>query len=555
MKPRSELYYFVPGQVILHLECAIAKDINTLEAVVEELLTLEPWNLFTRTKDPIVTIPITSPIGEGYIYLVPLNLIKFPLEMDTDGVYGKQDYLMSLLGKMYDQMDPAHPIIRADDITLYTVSPNWLTSGSPHQPGTGGPGAWPVPADPPEDNQSVFNFPKNVKAMLTQSASPTQAVEVAVLDTAPTENDIENAPITLRNNSLFKTLFGINGRLEIKRYGFSFWEDINHFSPMGHRYEMPDHGLFVAGIIHTIAPQVPIKLYEVLNRYGMGSYKSIYSGLARVLEDYKNELFKNTGKKLIINMSLVLNMPLMDPFGTYLHDDPGFTDRYITLQGKIYVQRTGDSIRKVIAQLVGLKNVLVIAAAGNDAHGSEDRPSARYPAACQGVIGVGGLVKVDALKVRGNQSAASYSNLCDNPLSQGCMTLGGEPGSGNGVRGVYLYKFPVDRGSQNQLLPGQHPIPGYLRGSNDFSPGLSDIDYIDNDTGWAWWAGTSFATPIISGLLAAGWSKNWGGISLPPSRGGTGATLFTNPAQNYLNNASGSNQTSDGERVIVVTQP
>ena len=50
------------------------------------------------------------------------------------------------------------------------------------------------------------------------------------------------------------------------------------------------------------------------------------------------------------------------------------------------------------------------------------------------------------------------------------MTLGGEPGEEQGVLGLYLGEFP-----------GGEP----------------------NCTRWAWWAGTSFATPILTGAIAA----------------------------------------------------
>jgi subtilase family serine protease len=54
------------------------------------------------------------------------------------------------------------------------------------------------------------------------------------------------------------------------------------------------------------------------------------------------------------------------------------------------------------------------------------------------------------------------------------VAFGGEEGEGNGVLGVYVGNIPD--------------------GTPNGTPNL---------TGWAWWAGTSFATPIISGLVAA----------------------------------------------------
>ena len=70
-----------------------------------------------------------------------------------------------------------------------------------------------------------------------------------------------------------------------------------------HNYQMTDHGLFVAGIVHTIAPKAQIHLFEVLNPDGVGDLLSIARGLWQALD-----LF--SGKPLVINCSLVLNIPL-----------------------------------------------------------------------------------------------------------------------------------------------------------------------------------------------------------------------------------------------------
>jgi subtilisin family serine protease len=55
--------------------------------------------------------------------------------------------------------------------------------------------------------------------------------------------------------------------------------------------------------------------------------------------------------------------------------------------------------------------------------------------------------------------------------------LGGEPGQASGVLGIYLGNVPPAQGSQASPTSSKN--------------------------GWAWWAGTSFATPIITGIMAA----------------------------------------------------
>jgi subtilisin family serine protease len=117
------------------------------------------------------------------------------------------------------------------------------------------------------------------------------------------------------------------------------------------------------------------------------------------------------------------------------------------------------------------QDTIIVAAAGNDGLNG-DRPPARYPAALDGVLGVGALARGDI--------PAEYSNLSDKPIRAGVATFGGRANNGaaqpgESVLGVYT-----------------GPLPGATLGTT-----------IPNTSGWAWWAGTSFAAPILSGSLAA----------------------------------------------------
>jgi hypothetical protein len=523
----NELYYFVPGQVILHLE-HIDMDQDVLEKAVAEFLANPnlkgfkgPWSQLTLQPDKTITFPlIKSDDGKN----ISLVLTKFELldTVNAGDVYGNQDKLIDLLVQLYNDLGEGFGIYN-DEIFIHYVSPNWLTSGAPHQPATGGPGSWPVPAGQPGIGHGKFSFPEMPNSGDIINASAGQDVEVAILDTAPITEcymKLEGEAVklewpdlgVLNNKEMYQGMYQyLRENLAIVPYKPS-WGDFC-FRLMGHHYLMPDHGLFVAGIIHTIAPQALLRLYEVLNPYGAGSYESIYTGLSNVLENLTQSRKNKKGYKLVINMSLVLNMPSVDFNNSSRQDDPGFTDRYI---GKWkYIDLMIESIREILAQLVNLDNVLIVAAAGNDApvlprifkaNLPPYRPWARYPAAAPNVIGVG------ALSGQGVE-VASYSNLCDKPQSEGCMTFGGKSGI-KGVRGVFVHDFPVKQDNETK--------------------------YQNNTKGWAWWAGTSFATPIISGLLAAAWKKNnW---------------HHADDVQPFLSEASGGTKTDKGERVIRVTQ-
>jgi subtilisin family serine protease len=167
--------------------------------------------------------------------------------------------------------------------------------------------------------------------------------------------------------------------------------------------------------------------------------------------------------------------------------------------------------------------VVIVAAAGNDAPNPNNRPEARYPASFIDVLGVGALPN-GATPASGRYQAATYSNLSDRPPKTGYVTLGGEPGSGKGILGVYISEFPI-------LPIGSTLTP-------------DDITYRRKGTGWAWWAGTSFAAPVVSGILAS-WR------SQPGNR--AGVFQFRNAGQ-ALNGLSQSIKTDKDEKVVLVMQ-
>jgi hypothetical protein len=127
------------------------------------------------------------------------------------------------------------------------------------------------------------------------------------------------------------------------------------------------------------------------------------------------------------------------------------------------------------------------------------------------------------------------------------MTLGGEPGPGNGIRGIYTSEIPVyAEGCLPflwRMLTGKGWAgPGHLP-PNPQAFTIDHLRYKKNKTGWAWWAGTSFATPILSGLLATRWSSP--GFITP---------LNSAAAHTELDKDKQRDPTPDGETVILVTQ-
>lgn len=431
----------------------------------------------------------------------PRNILSFPraegrtrfslVFADVKGIGEDQADLLRLLQRLEKLFDSDF-----SGLTLRAVSPNWLGVRAP-QGITGGPGAKPKPArqlalrwqtadlDTPEAPYG-FDFPA-----LPPHCKAKREVEVAILDTAPCLHDLARAwTMWHAKHPLIHSLLRSHGPLTIHYAGYEELLRLAEYEIQNHQYQMADHGLFVAGITHTIAPQAKLHLYEVLNPSGVGDFESIARGLQRVLQ-------RRSTAPLVVNCSLVVNFPSPDEIDKLAQRDP------------IWKFLSSDKLNRMawalqwIFDTIHAQNVPIAAAAGNDAEPNQPRPPARFPAAFESVIGVGALE--DAIH------PASYANLADDPPGEGISTFGGaatqgETIVGRGVLGVYIGEFPE----------APH----------------------GNTNGWAWWAGSSFATPIVSGSLAA-----LMGQGLTPAQ-----------AEAVLRNSQ-SQITPAGEEIVTVDKP
>ena len=84
-------------------------------------------------------------------------------------------------------------------------------------------------------------------------------------------------------------------------------------------FKMPDHGLFVAGIIHDLVPQARIECIRVLNDSGIGDFAII----CKALEDIQGRMETEPQKlgQVVVNMSLVITPADEEIAGLWFGDD------------------------------------------------------------------------------------------------------------------------------------------------------------------------------------------------------------------------------------------
>jgi hypothetical protein len=364
-------------------------------------------------------------------------------------------------------------------LTIQAIAPDWITSVTSQGAGTGGPGSVPVPYYGSRKN-APYNF-SDLKGVLDGYGlyGDGKDVDVVILDTAPSAHDLAAAYKEWHDHPLIGSLLGPKGKLHLYPTDYEETVRLGNTSLNGSDYKMTDHGLFIAGIIHSIVPEAEIHLYEVLNQYGVGDSTSFTVGLEKV-----QTKFTDPSRKLVINCSWMLDFPRDEHHchHSYRNRKGQVTDPDVLFEQEVlqYFQNDTSTLLmlRALFDQFSANGRRAIAAAGNDAYDDETalhvRPKARYPAALKEVTGVGALPNPLEIVETGNGQrklrTSKFSNVADEPGLQGIVTLGGEAGEGKGILGLYIGEFP----------DGRH-----------------------NTSKWAWWAGTSFATPIITATVAA----------------------------------------------------
>jgi subtilisin family serine protease len=278
---------------------------------------------------------------------------------------------------------------------------------------------------------------------------------------------------------------------------------------------MPDHGVFVSGIIREIAPYAEVRLLRVLSDYGVCDLHRLANAL---------NLLASTPRpattKLIVNLSLVSEIP------------PCGTSTYIMTHNPVYVAL------HVAIQNLAKSGALIIASAGNDdtliqdCHGLPDTPDPKYPARFPEVFSVASLDRQRRKSRFSNRAAVSG-------VDNGIAVWGGNAVLEDNSPEDLLFIDLTDTDPVTNRLDAVMGIYGKtstLPMDRIYNPSTGGpAPARPNTTGWVYWAGTSYATAIISGIAANVWAKQ---PALPPPVNAAGDVVDNTGAPGTVFNAS-----------------
>ena len=384
-----------------------------------------------------------------------------------------------------------------------TNGPNYATNGCPISP------PFPVPA---ERNRITgkWHFDPSISGPLQKATG--KGVSVFVLDTLPPPEQIYQADEDCMGRNILLHDVAQNVTLSYRVLSDSLDDPLEN-APMtgwdinGERVNFPmeDHGVFIAGIIRDLAPGSNVECIRILNDYGVGNIAMLVDALSHI----QNRLLLTNpetgkpgdlhGKPVVVNMSLTATPP------EETLAELGYTDQSMAPARLALLQPM---------QALAKQGVVFTASAGNGSgpnnqytEPAQQRVGPRFPAAfAYGLPGIdskeplAAMIPVGATNKEGE--AASYSNY---PGDLGIGTYGGElpqadDAKPNGVTGTQA-KGPVDavRGvytaAYYPALAKTDPLP-------TLSPAPILYPLKPSSSSWAYWSGTSFATPIISALAA-----------------------------------------------------
>jgi Subtilase family len=461
------------------------------------------------STNPITTFPNQDgDIIESLLHTILVDpLFDKPTEDVTAEDWQPED---DAVVRAVNTINAAVPV-EFEGVTVLAAAPNWLFSSAGHGLMHPTPGASPKDEPKPGPDQHVFDK-SEIDQWVGKCAEGQRQVYVAILDAVPPK---ATSPQAVGQPPSWKGSFSAHAASHAIYKTLQNQMEVQHAADLGIRlpdnrdggtdryvgqhddYDVSDHGTFIAGIVHDIAPNATIRVVEVINHDGAGTVDSFVEGLRALAEGRVIALPKENYWSLIVNCSLVIDCPRPAEDCTIRlpYDLPNLSHFELVLRYPYLVLLPiKAALRHFYSALRG-NDVQIVASAGNDGDPNTlPPPPTRYPAAFKSVLGVGAL--------EAGSTRAWYSNLADDPPYEGVVVFGGKanrmtatqainPGapllrwnetdSAGGLLGLYIGMFPVRVQATGEIAQAQA---------------------FASKNGWGRWAGTSFSAGVMSGVLA-----------------------------------------------------
>ena len=260
--------------------------------------------------------------------------------------------------------------------------------------------------------------------------------------------------------------------------------------------DLRDHGLFVASLIHAVAPESDIHLYRVLNEHGCGRVFAISEAILHFARKVQADAGSLDGA--VISLSLGVHKPRTVIQG----DDPDSAqgaeqtetapedEADIDEELLAYLTREQIASLRTAVSIAAEENIVIVAATGNDSYLASQEGlvlSPHYPAQFPSVIGVSAS---NALRQR-----SCFSNWGDIAA----------PGGDGGPSSILVELNPglLDEYPE---LKNLDCVPLGNTCAGDCSHALIGLVRAQGPArlrcGYAYWQGTSFSTPLVSGAAA-----------------------------------------------------
>jgi hypothetical protein len=530
-------------------------DLKKLQGVLtENNLSLRDIDLLALERGDQIGVTFAPGSYDGEASSVTILAAKDLPEIDPNPVTMLEDEakLFASVRQINGTPDPRPPqkdIPRRFENTQFIASPNWQMGSTMYisPGGGGGPGKHRYKADVSSNSPKFdWNVPSVITnhekpqlggAKTTVSKTPLHDVNVFILDTLPPKETVKCWLERTDGHRLTEVLkvatlyyaqdYNIEILPAVQRPGHP--EDLySRMVPfaknavgspwalnLSEDENISDHGVFIAGIIHSMVSSAKLHIIQVLNDGGAGTMRSLAQGLqvmGQIMKDYPNvpavvnlsvafcnpqQIFIDAIDKgfeghiklwaefLGITLSddqlklLTTVFPKSDQTNqaeqTYKSDQTE-QDKQRKAKEKLKASVTknaDDLFRQTVrpleliyrlAQAVATPNTVFVAAAGNDGG-----KLPRYPASSQWIYGVGAVGKKAWAAVSPELSPTSYSN---------------NPPDTQPLEGSWAFGGDYDD-----------------KGSDKEAGGILSVSTVSS-TGYAWWAGTSFATAAMSGTVA-----------------------------------------------------